>query len=178
MIDVNLPRLRERLQRSWRVPLFEQLAERVRAFSQGDRVLFYALAALASTVALSGLYALQQSLLVEVPAYGGSLHEGAVGSPQFINPLLAISDADHDLATLTYAGLMGLSGDGTLVPVLAESYTLSPDGKVYVFNLRDDISFTDGTPVTAQDGSILIGSRSSRTAKFHSHPASNPRLGP
>jgi len=151
MIDVDLPRLREQLQRSWRVPLFEQLAERVRAFSPGDRILFYALAALASTVALSGLYALQQSLLVEVPAYGGSLREGAVGSPQFINPLLAISDADHDLATLTYAGLMGLSGSGTLVPVLAESYTVSPDGKSYTFVLRKNARFSDGTPVTAND---------------------------
>jgi peptide/nickel transport system substrate-binding protein len=142
---------RKQLKRSWRVPLLERLSGRVRAFSPGDRVLFYSLAILFGIASLLGLYALEQSLLVEVPAYGGSLTEGEVGSPQFINPLLAISDADRDLSTLTYAGLMGLSGTGKLIPVLAESYTMSADGKSYTFILRTNATFSDGTPVTAND---------------------------
>lgn len=137
--------------RSRSVQALERLHERVRAFSPGDRVLLYALAALVGAASLSGLYALERSVLEVVPTYGGSLAEGELGSPQFINPLLAISDADRDLSTLVYAGLMGLSGDGSLVPVLAESYTLSPDGKTYTFTLRKDAKFIDGTPVTAQD---------------------------
>ncbi|TSC64634.1 MAG: hypothetical protein G01um101491_225 [Parcubacteria group bacterium Gr01-1014_91] len=151
MNDTESSDWRQRLQNSWNIVPLERLRERVSSFSSGDRVIFYLFAALVCIASLSGLYALEQSLLVQVPAYGGSLVEGEVGSPQFINPLLGISDADRDLSSLVYAGLMGLSGSGSLVPVLAESYTLSPDGKVYVFNLRDDISFTDGTPVTAQD---------------------------
>jgi peptide/nickel transport system substrate-binding protein len=142
---------RERLTRSRSVDALERLRERTHAFSPSDRVLFYLLAILLGIASLSGLYALEQSLLKEVPAYGGSLVEGEVGSPQFINPLLAISDADRDLSTLVYAGLMGLSGTGSLVPVLAESYTLSPDGKTYTFTLRNNAKFTDGTPVTAND---------------------------
>ncbi|MDD3531464.1 MAG: peptide ABC transporter substrate-binding protein [Candidatus Pacebacteria bacterium] len=142
---------RERLLRSRSVRALEQLKERIRAFSSGDRVIFYALALLVGVASLIGLYALERSLLIEVPAYGGSLVEGEIGSPQFINPLLAISDADRDLSSLVYAGLMGLSGTGSLVPVLAEKYEVSPDGKVYTFTLRDDATFTDGTPVTAQD---------------------------
>ena len=151
MIDRNLPQWRERLQRSWSVPLLERLHERLRAFTPGDRILFYTLSILVGIASLSGLYALEQSLLVEVPAYGGSLAEGEVGSPQFINPLLAISDADRDLSALVYAGLMGLSGSGALVPVLAENYSLSADGKTYTFLLRADAKFSDGTPVTADD---------------------------
>lgn len=142
---------RERLLRSRSVQLFEQLKERVHSFSSGDRVIFYALAILVGIASLSGLYALERSLLVEVPAYGGDLVEGEIGSPQFINPLLAISDADRDLSSLVYAGLMGLSGQGSLVPVLAEKYEMSADGKSYTFTLRADAKFTDGTPVTAQD---------------------------
>ena len=46
---------------------------------------------------------------------------------------------------------MGLSGSGELVPVLAESYTISPDGKTYTFVLRKGATFSDGTPVTAND---------------------------
>jgi peptide/nickel transport system substrate-binding protein len=138
-------------ERSWRVAAFEDLAERVRSFSPGDRVLFYALAGLVALASLTSLYSLEQRLLVEVPAYGGTVHEGQVGSPRFINPLLAISDSDRDLTVLTYAGLMGLSAEGTLEPVLAESYEISPDGKVYTFRLREGAVFSDGTPVTAND---------------------------
>ncbi|MBD3305505.1 ABC transporter substrate-binding protein [candidate division KSB3 bacterium] len=37
------------------------------------------------------------------------------------------------------------------VPELAESWTVSPDGTVYQFSLRPDVTWTDGTPVTAHD---------------------------
>lgn len=142
---------RERLASVRRIPALERLYDSICALSPGDRVVFYALATLVGIVSIISFYALQQSLLVRVPAYGGKLSEGAVGSPQFINPLLAISDADRDLSTLTYAGLMGLSGTGSLVPVLAESYDMSDDGKTYTFTLRAKSKFTDGSPVTADD---------------------------
>ncbi|MFZ3043488.1 MAG: peptide ABC transporter substrate-binding protein [Minisyncoccia bacterium] len=142
---------RERLMRPRSIPAIEHLHERVRSFSSGDRALFWTLSVLVGIASISGLYALEQSLLERVPAYGGSLVEGEIGSPQFINPLLAISDADRDLSSLVYAGLMGLSGTGSLVPVLASGYTLSQDGRTYTFALRADAKFTDGTPVTAQD---------------------------
>ncbi len=150
-VDQNKPDWKEQLKRLRHIPALERLGEQVRAFSPGDRVLFYALVALVAIASISGLYALEQSILVRVPAYGGNLTEGEVGSPQFINPLLAISDADRDLSMLTYAGLMGLSGTGALTPVLAESYTVSADGKSYTFVVRKDAKFSDGTPVTAND---------------------------
>ncbi|KKW39426.1 MAG: Extracellular solute-binding protein family 5 [Parcubacteria group bacterium GW2011_GWA1_54_9] len=142
---------RERLLRPRSSPALDRLQRRVDALSSGDRIIFYAFAVLLCVASLSGLYALEQSLLVEVPSYGGTLVEGAVGSPRFINPLLAISDADRDLSVLTYAGLMGLSGTGELVSVLAESYRIAEDGKTYTFTLRDNAKFSDGTPVTADD---------------------------
>ena len=142
---------RERLMRVRNVPAFERLRERVRILSAGDRFLFYVLASIVGAASLASLYALEQSLLVRVPAYGGTLNEGEIGSPRFINPLLALSDADRDLSALTYAGLMGISGSGNLVPVLAESYTLSPDNKIYTFVIRKNARFSDGTSVTAAD---------------------------
>lgn len=142
---------KERLSAHRTLAAITRLEERVKRLSKGDRVLFYFFATLFASACLYGLYALQQSLLVTVPAYGGTLVEGAVGSPQFINPLLAISDADNDLSALSYAGLMGVSNAGSLMPVLAESYEMSPDGKTYTFTLRDNALFSDGRPVTAQD---------------------------
>ncbi len=38
-----------------------------------------------------------------------------------------------------------------LVPDLAKSWKISADGKSYVFTLRDDVKFSDGTPVTPED---------------------------
>lgn len=142
---------REQLKRVQQVPAFERLGAFVRTLRPGDRIVFYALAGLLGLVSLVSLYALEQSLLEKVPTYGGTLVEGEIGNPQFINPLLAISDADRDLSTLTYAGLMGLSGNGKLVPVLAESYTVSDDGRTYTFTLRKNAKFTDGSRVTADD---------------------------
>jgi peptide/nickel transport system substrate-binding protein len=138
-------------QRSRHLPLIGSIEMRVHAFSSGDRVLFYFFAAVVGVTALISLYGLQKALLVSVPAYGGTIVEGEVGSPRFINPLLAISDADRDLVALTYAGLMGIAGDGSLVHVLAESHTIADDGKTYTFTLRGNAQFSDGSPVTAND---------------------------
>ncbi len=48
-------------------------------------------------------------------------------------------------------GLMEYDKDLKPVPNLAESYTLSPDGKVYTFTLKRGIKWSDGKELTAQD---------------------------
>ncbi|WP_116953084.1 ABC transporter substrate-binding protein [Jiangella endophytica] len=40
--------------------------------------------------------------------------------------------------------------DGSLVPWLAESWQVSPDATTFTFHLRDDVTFSDGTPLTAE----------------------------
>ena len=147
---------RERLMQTYRIDTLDRLETRIGTLSPSDRAIFYILAFLVCAACVGGLYALEQSVLVTQPSYGGSLVEGEVGSPRFINPLLAITNADRDLTTLTYAGLMGLSGTGDLVPVLADSYEVSPDGKTYTFILRKDAKFSDGTPVTSSDVAFTI----------------------
>jgi ABC-type transport system substrate-binding protein len=45
-----------------------------------------------------------------------------------------------------------LDWDGkTAVPLLAKSWTISPDGKLYTFKLRDDVQFCSGKKFTAAD---------------------------
>lgn len=90
-------------------------------------------------------------ITTEVAAHGGELTEGLIGSPRFINPLLELSDSDRDLTYLIYSGLMKATPDGKLIPDLAKNYTISADGLTYVFELKDDIYFHDGTPVTTDD---------------------------
>lgn len=97
------------------------------------------------------LYRANDTRLVETPKTGGTHIEGIVGTPRFINPLLAISDADRDLTEVVYAGLMTRDGTGDLIPELAESYSVSEDGLTYTFVLRPGLTFHDGTPLTAAD---------------------------
>ncbi len=85
------------------------------------------------------------------PAFGGTLREGVIGIPRFINPLLAVSDVDRDLASITYRGLMKFDGAGNIVPAIAERYEVSEDGTEYIFILRRDASWSDGKPITVSD---------------------------
>ena len=93
---------------------------------------------------------LNKSLMVEVPMRGGSIKEGIVGSPRFVNPVLAFSDADRDLTSIIYSGLMRKE-ENNFIPDLAETYYVSKDGMVYTFTLREDLTFHDGTEITADD---------------------------
>lgn len=89
--------------------------------------------------------------LVEVPASGGTLVEGIVGVPRFINPLLALSDTDRDLTNLIYSGLTRAGASGSFIPDLAESFDISDDGLTYTFKLKDDLEWSDGKPLTTDD---------------------------
>lgn len=121
----------------------------------------------AAVVVLSALAALSlcgmiiwthQKYTVVVPASGGTLREGIVGTPRFINPILAQTDADRDLTALLYAGLMRALPGGELIPDLAASYAVSEDGTTYTFTLRSNLFFQDRTPITAQDVVFTIES--------------------
>lgn len=106
---------------------------------------------LLSTLAL---FSVQHS--VKVPAYGGSYAEGIVGTTRFINPVLAVTRADKDVTALIYDGLMMLGTDGVLVPNVAESVTISDDGLTYNVLLKHDVTFSDGTPLTARDVAFTV----------------------
>lgn len=93
---------------------------------------------------------------VAVATAGGTLNEGIIGTPRFVNPVLAVTRADKDLTTLVYDGLMTLGADGELVPNIAESLTISEDGLTYNVILRNNVSFHDGTPLTAYDVAFTV----------------------
>ena len=48
-----------------------------------------------------------------------------------------------------YEGLVKLDNDGTIMPLLAKSWTVSEDGLVYDFQLNEGVTFSDGSPFTA-----------------------------
>lgn len=139
------------LNRRFTLPFERKLLFAVRSFSKKERGIFFLLAAVFITSAAGLLWNVNQSFLVDIPSDGGWLVEGVVGAPRFINPLLAISDADRDLTALIYSGLMRRAEDGTLKNDLAESYSVSANGLTYTFTLRDNIFWHNGEPITSDD---------------------------
>lgn len=91
------------------------------------------------------------------PVPGGTLSEGIIGLPRFVNPALAVTRADQDMSALIYSGLMKINSEGKLIPDLAQSVTVSNDGKTYNVILRNDVQFQDGTTLNAHDVSFTIG---------------------
>lgn len=96
--------------------------------------------------------------LLALSAFACSLSAHAAG-----NAVLAISQQPETLdpyntnTTLTtavtksfYEGLFGFDKDLKVKNVLAESFTVSDDGKVYTFKLRPNVKFHDGTDFNAE----------------------------
>lgn len=94
---------------------------------------------------------INNKLVVSIPEDGGSISEGIIGTPTLINPVLAVTDADKDMVALVYSGLMRKSTNGDFIPDLAESFIVSPEGNVYTFTLKDNLTFHDGSKLTASD---------------------------
>ena len=87
----------------------------------------------------------------------GRTAKGVLGRPVSVSPLSARTQADRDLVALVYAGLVRNGPSGSLVPDLAERWTVDSTGAVWTFYLRDDARWHDGEPVTAEDVAFTIG---------------------
>ena len=93
-----------------------------------------------------GMTALADGEIVSV-MYGG-------GTPETMDPALNSASSGSNLIRLAFAGLMGTrvtDGVVTKEPELAESYTVSEDGTVYTFTLREGLKWSDGSDFYASD---------------------------
>jgi len=82
----------------------------------------------------------------------GQLTEGLVGNVSKLNPLFAsLNPIDRDITALMFEGLTTTNAFGETVPLLAERWEVSRDGLEYVFLLRRDVQWHDGTSFTSDD---------------------------
>jgi peptide/nickel transport system substrate-binding protein len=69
-----------------------------------------------------------------------------------LNGLLTADYPTIYVTGLLFEPLVGVSPvDGQIIPALADSYEVAPDGKTYTFHLNKDAKWHDGTDVTAED---------------------------
>jgi peptide/nickel transport system substrate-binding protein len=95
---------------------------------------------------------------ISVPASGGRLVEGAIGWPQYLNPLISQDNpVDRDICALVFEGLTRYNERGRLEPALAMGWNVSLDGLVYTFWLRQDVLWQDGIGFSADDVLFTVG---------------------
>jgi peptide/nickel transport system substrate-binding protein len=87
------------------------------------------------------------------PTQGGVFVSASSADATILNPILSSDSASSGVHQFIYPSLIG--GDpfsGEIVPTeLAESWSTSDDGLVWTFVLRQDMTWSDGQPVTAHD---------------------------
>jgi len=133
-------------------PKFSQWKQLFKVLKGAERIFFLIFVSL---FLLSAIY-LAVNLYINntklSPAYSGTYIEGVVGQPRFINPIYGeTNDVDRTLIDLVYSGLMTYDKDGKIVNDLVKSYQISDDGKTYAFQLKDNLYWQDGAPLTADD---------------------------
>lgn len=71
--------------------------------------------------------------------------------PQTLDPTRITGQIEGRLAKMLFEGLLRRDAKGALEPGAAESWNISPDGLHYTFYLRENLKWSDGTAITAED---------------------------
>lgn len=85
-----------------------------------------------------------------LPTSGGTVTWAIETEPLTLNPHLHNLAKSKLLIRNVYEPLLARNAAGDYLPWLAKDYSISADGKVYTFNLREDVQFTDGEKLTAE----------------------------
>jgi len=99
---------------------------------------------LASVVGLMGAAAAQGG------RRGGGLRAALDADPPTLDPHLSGSAVDRQVFQNLFDKLVDTDENLAVVPMLATSWTISPDGRTVTFKLRQGVKFQDGTPFNAE----------------------------
>ncbi|MBI4708641.1 MAG: hypothetical protein HY764_00310 [Candidatus Portnoybacteria bacterium] len=133
-------------------PSSYQWTQFFKVVSKRERNLFFVFLffTIASLVFIGARYYLGNTEVA--PAKGGSYTEGIIGSPRYLNPILAqTNDADRDIVRIIFASLLKYDGQGNLINDLAESYTIGNNGKIYEVKIKQNAFWHDGQKLTSDD---------------------------
>ncbi len=94
--------------------------------------------------------------------------QATFGEPETLDPALGYDTASNEMILNIYEPLVFYDGIHTdrFVPLLAESWKVSEDGRVYTFKIRSGVKFHEGQELTAEDVAysfqrgLLLGGRS------------------
>jgi len=78
------------------------------------------------------------------------------GDPATLNAVLQSGAPEQEVLQYVSRNLLDFDSRMRLVPGLAESWSVSPDGRSYTFRIRSDAVWQDGSAVTADDAVFTI----------------------
>ena len=97
-------------------------------------------------------------MTMAAPKHGGTLIFGRGGDSVGLDPAYETDGNSFMICDNIFEALVFYKDESTaLEPGLAESWTISPDGKTYTFKLRKGVMFHDGTPFNADAVVFSIG---------------------
>ena len=85
------------------------------------------------------------------PVYGGSVVVGIQQDIDSLDPHKATAAGTKEILFNIFEGLVKPDENGGLINAVASDYTISEDGLVYTFTLRDNVKFHNGKVVTCED---------------------------
>ena len=83
--------------------------------------------------------------------YKDTIVIGDNGEPKNLDPDTSWGAVEARVSCFIHEGLVREDADGNIVPLLATDWTVSDDGLVYTFNLKEGVKFSDGTDVKVSD---------------------------
>ncbi len=87
----------------------------------------------------------------EAPQQGGRIIEGSFSDIRTINPILVSDTPSARIAGLIYDSLISADKDNGEPKENMATFEVSEDGKSYTFEIKDDVNWSDGQPVVAED---------------------------
>ncbi len=99
---------------------------------------------------LTGCRQQEHRVAAGTPISGGTLIYATDREPICLDPHVGGDMPQTFIAEQYLDRVVSMDAQGHIGPWLATSWTVSPDGKTYTFRLRHDVTFTDGTPFTAE----------------------------
>jgi peptide/nickel transport system substrate-binding protein len=119
--------------------------------------------AIGATAAFAGALAIVPAVAQDGAGTGGVIIEATFsGDPASFNPIIASDTASRRITNLIFPGFVAADpSQGIIVGsdpenpltgrALVSDWTVSDDGTIYTFNLREDYTWSDGTPITSAD---------------------------
>jgi peptide/nickel transport system substrate-binding protein len=102
-----------------------------------------------TVLALTGCHGQNGKVTSDGPQRGGSLTFGIAENIDTLDPAISASTSVETIDRSVVESLVRQTGPNKIEPWLAQSWSISADGKTYVVHLKPGISFQDGSPLDA-----------------------------
>lgn len=101
--------------------------------------------------ALALFWIINVSAAERAPTAQQVLHHGNGSEPNALDPHRVEGVSANNIVRDLFEGLTGISPSGEVIPGAAAQWTISEDGRSYTFALRENLRWSDGSALTAED---------------------------